>query len=155
MAIKLITATLTLFLVACANTSAQVSTNEAPKIIEPVPEPSSWQFPSVIESARKLTPQNLEGKPFNKFGLAYSTEELNQLDIASLPATSLQNYADIVTHAYPDAVGRQLPSDCSIISTKDLNETSIAGMAYISINAINESTRKKASACLVNIQGRL
>ncbi len=69
MAIKLIAVTLTLFLVACANTTAQVSTNEAQKITEPVPEPSSWQFPSVIESARKLTPQNLEGKPLSMITL--------------------------------------------------------------------------------------
>ena len=44
-----------------------------------VPEPKSWTFPEVIEYAREITPDNVEGKPFNKFGMVYSQDELSKL----------------------------------------------------------------------------
>lgn len=78
-----------------------------PSVQNSIPEPSSWLFPDVIESARTISPRNVEGRIFNQFGLAYSLEELEALPVATMTPQELQKYADIVTHAYPDAVFRQ------------------------------------------------
>ncbi|QSX38192.1 hypothetical protein [Shewanella sedimentimangrovi] len=115
-------------------------------------EPESWAFPDVIEHARKISPNNSEGKPFNQFGLVYSSEEVASLKLSILSATELQKYADIVTHAYPDAVAKQLPEQCHNLPVEQLNETAVAGIAYISINATNSTTRKWATECLSAIQ---
>ncbi len=69
-------------------------------------KPDSWSFPKVIESARKIRPSNTKGKPFNQFGLVYSPEQVSILKLSALKAHDLQKYADIVTHAYPDAVAK-------------------------------------------------
>ena len=95
------------------------------------PQPKSWSFPEIVKSAREISPTNLEGRPFNQFGLAYSKEVLQGLDISSMSAEALQNYADVVTHAYPDAIALQIPISCKYLSLNDLNETSIAGMAFL------------------------
>ena len=120
-----------------------------------IPEPESLSFPAVIDSARKIAPKNLEGREFNRFGLAYSTEELSQLDVSNMPAEKLQNYADIVTHAFPDAVFRQAPKDCTTLPFNQMNETTIAGMAYVSINAVSKETRDHAASCLKVVQESL
>ena len=72
-----------------------------------IPEPESWKFPDVVEYARKITPRNVEGKLFNTFGLVYSNDELKNLSLETMSPEELQKYADVVTHAYPDAVYRQ------------------------------------------------
>jgi hypothetical protein len=120
-----------------------------------IPEPATWAFPDIIESARKRTPRNVEGRLFNQFGLVYSLEELEKLPIETMAPKDLQKYADIVTHAYPDAVFRQFPASCKEISLKQLNETTIAGIAYVSLNAIDPGTRERAANCLREIQKRL
>lgn len=115
-------------------------------------EPDSWSFPEVIEHARNISPTNIEGKPFNRFGLVYSSEEVASLRLSSLSAEELQKYADIVTHAYPDAVSRQLPEKCDTLPVEKMNETAVAGVAYVSINATKPSTRMWAKECLAAIQ---
>ena len=120
-----------------------------------IPLPESWSFPQVVESARKISPKNIEGRLFNQFGLAYSTEELAKLDLKYMTANELQKYADIVTHAYPDAVANQLPNSCDGIPVGELNETAVAGIAYVSINATMDINRSKAKACLASIQSKL
>lgn len=120
-----------------------------------IPEPATWDFPDIIESARKITPRNVEGRLFNQFGLVYSLEELKSLTVETMSPEDLQKYADIVTHAYPDAVFRQLPASCKEISLKQMNETSIANIAYVSLNAIDIGIREKAANCLREIQKRL
>jgi len=117
-----------------------------------IPEPESWKFPEIVEYARKISPRNVEGKLFNTFGLVYSSDELKMLSLDTMPPEELQKYADIVTHAYPDAVYRQFPASCEEITVKQLNETAIAGVAYVSLNAIDPDTREKAAACLKVIQ---
>ena len=119
---------------------------------ESVLEPESWSFPEVVEHARKISPNNTEGKSFNQFGLVYSPEEMASLKLSSLPAEELQKYADIVTHAYPDAVAKQTPEQCDNLQVKKLNETAVAGVAYVSINAMSPRARKLASECLEAIQ---
>jgi hypothetical protein len=119
---------------------------------EPILEPKSWSFPEVIEHARKLSPNNTEGKSFNQFGLVYSSQEVASLKLSVLSAKELQKYADIVTHAYPDAVAKQFPEKCDTLSVEKLNETAVAGIAYISINATNSNTKKWAAKCLAAIQ---
>lgn len=126
-----------------------------PASSEDIPEPESWSFPQVVDSARKLSPKNLEGKAFNEFGLAYSREELSRLNVSRMTPEKLQKYADVVTHAYPDAVGRSIPCNCSSIPIETLNETSVAGIAFVSLNAIEESTRQCAKACLIIVQSRM
>ncbi len=120
-----------------------------------IPEPATWAFPDVIEGARKIAPRNVEGRIFNKLGLAYSSNELKKLPIATMSSEDLQKYADIVTHAYPDAVFRQFPVSCKDIPIDQINETSIANIAYVALNAIDMSTRKRAETCLKEIQKRL
>jgi len=122
---------------------------------ETIPMPESWKFPQVIESARAISPNNEEGKSFNRFGLVYTLDELAKLTLSSMSAEELQKYADIVTHAYPDAVARGFPPSCNDLPIEKLDETAVAGLAYISINALNEDTRNKASVCLVVIQKKL
>lgn len=134
-----------LFMLFCSNVQAE----------ETVASPESWSFPQVIESARKISPTNVEGRPFNQFGLVYSPEELSKLDFSKMKAEKMQNYADIVTHAYPDAIAKQLPNSCEAIPIGQLNETSIAGIAYISIHASKAETRNKAKMCLSTIQRKL
>ena len=134
-----------LLMLVCTNTQAE----------ESIPSPESWSFPQVIESARKITPKNVEGRPFNQFGLVYSSADLSRLDFSKMTAEKLQIYADIVTHAYPDAVAQQLPSSCDSVEVKELNETAIAGIAYISIHASKIETRNRAKACLSIIQSKL
>ncbi|WP_415776386.1 hypothetical protein ACMYQ1_10530 [Shewanella oncorhynchi] len=115
-------------------------------------EPDSWSFPEVIEYARKISPNNIEGKPFNHFGLVYLSQELATLQLSALSALELQKYADIVTHAYPDAVAKQLPEQCDSWPLEYFNETSVAGIAYISLHATNSSTRDRTTKCLAAIQ---
>jgi hypothetical protein len=114
-------------------------------------EPESWSFPGVIEYARKISPNNVEGKQFNSFGLVYLSSD-DKLKISTMSAQELQKYADIVTHAYPDAVAKQLPSSCSKLHAEQLNITTVGGVAYISIHAVNLKTREWAKECMVEIQ---
>lgn len=72
-----------------------------------------------------------------------------------MDAQELQKYADIVTHAYPDAVARQIPDSLDSIPLESMNETTVAGLAYISINAKEPQTREKAKRNLLEIQARL
>lgn len=122
---------------------------------ETIPMPESWAFPQVIESARSISPNNVEGKTFNQSGLVYTTDELAKLALSSMTAEELQKYADIVTHAYPDAVARGFPPSCDDLPIEKLNETAVAGLAYVSIHALNQDTRNKAAVCLVVIQEKL
>ena len=120
-----------------------------------IPEPPSWSFPEVVESARAINPKNREGRVFNRFGLAYSQDELKRLQVPKMSPNELQNYADIVTHAYPDAIAKQLPTSCKEIPLDNLNETSIAGIAYVSLNAVESEARLRAKSCLSDIQSRM
>lgn len=120
-----------------------------------IPKPASWALPDVIKSARALSPRNVEGREFNQTGLAYSFPELNAVSTAELPAQEIQKYADIVTHAYPDAVSQQIVDSCSQFPVKSLNTVAIAGVAYVSLHAISPTTRQKASECFVYIQTSL
>ena len=72
-----------------------------------------------------------------------------------MSAEELQKYADIVTHAFPDAVARDLPDSCNDITVEKLNETAVAGLAYISKNALNVDTRNRANDCLKYVQKKL
>lgn len=117
-----------------------------------IPVPESWSFPQVIESARKITPNNVEGRPFNQFGLVHSPMIITKLKPSTMTADELQKYADIVTHAYPDAVAKQLPQSCEDLSVDKMNEATVGGLAYVSIHALSESTRKFAATCLSIIQ---
>ncbi|MBN1904983.1 MAG: hypothetical protein JW927_07790 [Deltaproteobacteria bacterium] len=120
-----------------------------------LPEPATWAFPDVIECARKIAPRNIEGRIFDQLGLAYSRSEVKKLPIATMSSDDLQKYADIVTTAYPDAVFRQFPVSCKEIPIDQMNETSIANIAYVAHNAIDKSTRERAESCLKEIQKRL
>ncbi|OAN13689.1 hypothetical protein A3K86_14035 [Photobacterium jeanii] len=121
-----------------------------------IPTPANWNFPDIADSARVIAPTNIAGIPFNEYGLAYSQDILANLDVLNLPATELQKYADVVTHAYPDATAeRGMPDDCSQLPFEDLNETSFANIAYISINAIKTNNRQSAANCLLYLQTNL
>ena len=56
-----------------------------------IPTPPSWSFPQVIESARAITPNNIEGKLFNRFGLVYASVELKKLTLSNMLAKDLKN----------------------------------------------------------------
>ena len=116
------------------------------------PEPATWSFPEVIELARRLSPNNIEGKPFNAQGLVYSEAVLATLRPSMLSARVLQKYADIVTHAYPDAVAKQLPLSCTGNALAGLNITAVAGIAFISLHAKDGRTRMRARQCLRQAQ---
>jgi hypothetical protein len=130
----------------------QILNQGDPVVQNPIPEPRSWSFPDVIESARAISPRNVEGRTFNQFGLAYSLEELNALPVATMTPQELQKYADIVTHAYPDAVFRQTPASCKELPIDQINTTSIANVAYVSLHAIVPATRERAANCLRELQ---
>lgn len=133
--------------------SAKNASNvSAPSGRESIPQPPSWSFPQVIESARAIAPRNIEGRPFDQYGLAYSRDVLTALPIKEMPATELAKYADIVTHAYPDAVARQLPSSCKGVPANQMNETSVANIAYISLHATDPAARARTRACLEEVQ---
>lgn len=53
------------------------------------------------------------------------------------------------------AVAKQLPSSCDSVPVEKLNETAIAGIAYISIHASKVETRNWAKYCLSTIQSKL
>lgn len=114
-------------------------------------EPESWSYPAVIEHARKISPNNVEGKPFNEFGLVYPIDELESIRVSELDAQELQKYADIVTHAYPDAVAKQMPESLDRITLQKINNTAIAGLAYISIHAKGAEAREHAKRLLSEI----
>jgi hypothetical protein len=120
-----------------------------------IPEPLSWSFPDIIESARKISPKNIEGHKFNALGLVYSTEKLKLIDMKNMSADKLQVFADAVTHAYPDAISREIPESCKDIPLSNFNETAIAGLAYISVNAIESDSRNRAKNCLLEVQKKL
>ena len=134
-----------LFMFFCLNLQAE----------EKVDTPESWSFPHIVESARKISPNNIEGRPFNRFGLAYSLEEVGDLDFSAMDADEMQKYADIVTHAYPDAIAEQYPDSCDNMTLDDMNKTSIAGIAYISLNAVKVKNREWAKKYLSVIQNKL
>lgn len=116
------------------------------------PEPPSWDFPYVTEAAYEISPRSLEGRPFNNDGLAYTHEELEALPVKSMAPEQLQNYADVVTHAFPDATYQSVPENCEDIPAESLNETSLANVAYISMQAVEKATRDSAKNCLVTLQ---
>lgn len=151
-----------LSLVACSNQQLPVDTPVPTSTAVPVvdtqqeiPEPASWSFPDVVESAREISPHNVEGKPFNEFGLVYPQSEVETLSLATLSAEELQKYADIVTYAYPDAVFQQILVSCEEIPLDQINETTIANIAYVSLQAIDSGTREEAAICLSEIQERI
>jgi hypothetical protein len=74
--------------------------------------------------------------------------------VASLTASELQKYADIVTHAYPDAAFLRTVSvkGCSVISADELNPTALANVAYISLQAKIPTNRAEAASCLKQLQ---
>lgn len=81
-------------------------------------------------------------------GLAYAMAELDQLAVTTMSAEELQRYADVVTHAYPDAVFRQAALDCDALPIDSLNNTSLANVAYVSLHAVLPESRAQAAACL-------
>ena len=119
-----------------------------------LPAPRSWQFPAVIESARTLSPRNLEGRAFDQSGLAYPLEQLVSLQVEGLTASELQKYADIVTHAFPDAAFLRAVSfkGCGDVSADELNPTALANAAYISLQAKIPTNRAEAASCLKQLQ---
>ena len=119
-----------------------------------LPAPRSWQFPEVIEAARAFSPRNLEGRPFDQRGLAYPLEQLDSLPVSSLTTAELQKYADIVTHAFPDAAFLRAISSqrCSDTSADELNPTALANVAYVSLQAKIPSNRAEAASCLKQLQ---
>jgi hypothetical protein len=119
-----------------------------------IPEPASWSFPDVIESARAISPRNVEDRAFDQAGLAYTPEELNALPVATMSPLQLQRYADIVTHAYPDAVFQQTPASCKDPSLDQINATAVAGIAYVSLHAVDPVVRERAAVCLREVQER-
>lgn len=138
-----------LFVGACSNTQTKQQASNS------IPEPDSWKFPSVVESARKIAPKNIEGRAFDRFGLAYPLAKYKTLDFASLSVDELQKYADVVAYAYPDAVSKRTPDDCSGIPLDKVNAASAGAMAYISTHAVLPSSREKSLKCLLVIQERL
>lgn len=118
-------------------------------------EPESWKFPQIIESARIISPTNIEGIPFNEGGIAYSLQVLKKLNISSMKARELQKYADIVTHAYPDALAKQFPKSCDKININKINETTFANLAFISLRGKKKESREKAQNCLFVLQKSL
>lgn len=108
-----------------------------------------------MEAARELVPLSIEGKPFNRHGFAYPIEELKQLDVKNMSAAELQNYADVTTHAYPDALGRQSADEYDSTEADELSNRAIATVAYVSLNAIDAGIRSEAAACLARVQADL
>ena len=119
------------------------------------PVPPSWAMPALIEHAREKSPNNIEGQPFNKIGLVDTYPPLSHRDLYDMEAIQLQKYADIVTHAYTDAVAEQLPDSLESIDIQTLNQTSIANISYISINASKQKIRLSAKSILNAIQQKL
>ena len=132
-------------------TGTRAPTSSSQRLIT---EPASWSFPDVIESARLIAPRNVEGRPFDRRGLVYAPEELDALPVATMSAQELQKYADIVTHAYPDAVFRQIPASCKEPSLDQINASAVAGIAYVSLHAIDPAARERAARCLAEVQER-
>jgi hypothetical protein len=120
-----------------------------------IPEPISWAFPAVVESARAISPTNVEGRTFDEHGLAYSIAELEALPVATMNAHELQKYADIVTHAYPDAAFRRGAGSGKDLPLERLNNTGVANAAYVSLHAVDADTRQRAAIYLEQIQVRL
>jgi hypothetical protein len=75
--------------------------------------------------------------------------------MATMSAEELQKYADVVTHAYPDAVFRQIANDCANTDVERLNSTAVAGLAYVSLHALEPANRRGAAECLADIQRKL
>ena len=119
-----------------------------------IPYPPSWDFPEVSIAAHEITPENMAGIAFKEDGLAYSVETLATLSVLTMSARELQKYADVVTHAFPDAVAMRGESleDCRDFPAEALNETSFGNIAYISLNAIKEENRSWAAQCLYDLQ---
>jgi len=120
-----------------------------------MPEPATWEFPAVIESARTIAPRNVDGRTFDRFGLAYPIDTLDDLPVGTMTAEELQKYADIVTHAYPDAVFHRSPVPCSEFPVENMNTVSFANMAYVSLHAVDVTTRERARVCLEHLQSKL
>ncbi|TVV42556.1 hypothetical protein [Thalassolituus sp. C2-1] len=151
----LILATSVLLLSACSQIETQTADTEAAAQVQSIPEPPTWRFPDIMEAARELVPLSIEGKPFNRHGFAYPIEELKQLDVKNMSAAELQNYADVTTHAYPDALGRQIADECDSTEADELSNRAIATVAYVSFNAIDAGIRSEAAACLARVQADL
>lgn len=119
-----------------------------------LPFPGMWDFPAVIQAARSVAPRNLEGRTFDANGLAYPSETLDSLRVGEMGAAQLQSYADIVTHAFPDAafLRSQTQEPCADLHVDDLNTTSLANMAFVSLQAKVAANRAEAATCLQTLQ---
>lgn len=120
-----------------------------------IPEPPSWSFPAIVEAARARAPRNVDGRPFGKLGLAYLPDEIDRLQVSKMSVAELQRYADVVTHAYPDAAFGRVSIDCESVPLDVVNNTAIANIAYVSLHAVVPETRARAAACIERLLARM
>jgi hypothetical protein len=67
------------------------------------PLPSTWEFPDIVQEAILICPTTRLGRRFNSIGIAYPIATLEKIDVTAYTAQALSQYADAVTHAFPDA----------------------------------------------------
>ena len=84
-------------------------------------------------------------------------KQLEALQVDSMAASELQNYADIVTHAFPDAVFLRSISakDCDDYDVGEMTAPPLANIAYVSLQAKIPGNRDEAARCLIQLQDLL
>lgn len=113
-------------------------------------KPSTWEFPYILDEAFSIVDRwNIADRFDRKSGMSIACKTANNPDLKKMPWNELQYFADVITHAFPDAVL------LSMIKTwgenpylTNLNITAVGNLAFISNNARSPYNRNSAKRFL-------
>lgn len=113
-------------------------------------KPSTWEFPHIINEAFQLVDHWGIGDRFDrKSGMSNACKTANNPDFKKMPWNELQYFADVITHAFPDAVLlSMIEAWGENPHMTNLNKTAVGNLAFISNNARVPDNRKSAKRFL-------
>lgn len=124
---------------------------DAPKRRQRPYAPRSPMMPHIVVEARQLCPQNMDGKPFDVFGLAYSEREIADgfrefrkslltVNDKSNAIVAMAKFADVVTVAFTDWCADELIAQGDIPWTST-NGVTFANLCHVALSASHVNTR--------------
>jgi hypothetical protein len=116
--------------------------------------PKNSHFPFIVEEALTICPCNKNGVQFGPGGIAYSVMMLEHARKDFRKTRNVEkfaSYADVVTHAFFDWLANITPTDFTPQQKREMNATSLANVAFISLYASKPEMRKKFTDCLAQL----
>lgn len=116
--------------------------------------PESFSFSQIVAKSVARVPRNALGWEFDSSGMVIGPETVDQaveefVRHGNMDRCRVQNmsaYADVVTHAWPDAAAEMSCRD--LVLPPDANAQAICNLAYVAIYAEVPKHRVWANGCL-------